>query len=348
MLGHTTIAARVAVLKPGLLETRPRTALPCVKYEPISDFFQDLGHSLRLSSNVGRDRFMGTTNSAEGDAPVHGNRSKGRSTPVAGMGRPNICSNRGTRCQALTCKICKTRTTSRFNPRSTITRASVGASLWLIRSLEKLIRDPVRGFNQNQQPYQPQPIQQHLGPPNMQNFPGQTSPMMVSPPMTPLSSGAGDPPSPGEFDQMYPPSPGFYSPSSPAGPGIQDPNARDPAQGQSRTMNMAMHPTGGGTQPIYEDDSDLYADADDDGGVTPLHDLNPNQLQGQNTGGPPTGTSGGHGNGPTDPNQLSSKRPTSSALGPPATCRLNGCDKPVFTDQPTGHRSEYCSQKHRE
>jgi len=208
----------------------------------------------------------------------------------------------------------------------------------------------VRGFSQNQQPYQPQPIQQHLGPPNMQHFPGQTSPMMVSPPMTPLSSGTGDPPSPGEFDPMYPPSPGFYSPSSPAGPGIQDPNAINPAHGPSRTMNMAMHPTGGGTQPNYEDDSDLYADADDDGGATPLYGLNPNQLQGegQNTGGPPTGTSGGHGNGSIDPNQLSSKRPTSTASGSSATCRLNGCDKPVFTDPTTGHRSEYCSQKHRE
>jgi len=127
---------------------------------------------------------------------------------------------------------------------------------------------------------------------------------------------------------------------------------------------MAMHPTGGGTHP---DDSDLYADAESDGALTPIHDHGPNQLQsqGQNPGGPPPihaqaqfsiqvttpPTNGGHGNGnrdQTDPNQSSSNRPTSNASGSSATCRLNGCDKPAFVDATTQHQSEYCSQRHRE
>lgn len=331
---------------------------------------------------MGRDRFTRTTNSAEGSAPIHGRRCKGRSTPV-GVCHPNTCSNSGTRCHLPTRKICKTHTATRFNTRRTFTRPPVSASLGFIRFLEKLTGDPVKGLvggynglvSRNQHPHPPQPIQQHLGPQNMQQFPGRASPMMISPPITPMSSGTGSPPSPGAFDQMSPTSPGFnqqyYSPSSPTGPGIQDFNTsgQNFPLPQSRTMGMAMHPTGGGTHPNHEDDSDLYADANDDGEVTPNYDHSPNQFQGQgqNIGGPPpihaqaqfsiqvttppTGTSGGHGNGnrdPTDPNQSTLKRPTSGASGSSATCRLDGCDKPVFMDQTTGLQSEYCSQSHRE
>ena len=136
-------------------------------------------------------------------------------------------------------------------------------------------------------------------------------------------------------------------------------------------MNMAMNPASGGAQPAHDDDSDLYADADEDQMATPNFEHSPNhfQGQGQNTGGslpiqaqaqahfsiqvttPSTGPGGGQGNGdqnPTDPNHSSSNRSMSNASGSSATCRLNGCDKPVFVDPETNHRSEYCSQKHRE
>ena len=63
--------------------------------------------------------------------------------------------------------------------------------------------------------------------------------------------------------------------------------------------------------------------------------------------GPPT-EAGGGGQGNRDQNNFPSQQPTSTSLGPPSTCRLNGCSEPVLVDKIANNTSEYCSQRHRE
>lgn len=110
-------------------------------------------------------------------------------------------------------------------------------------------------ISQNHQPQPPQQQQQQPGPPNpphMQQVSGPTSPdpSMISPPITPISSGMGgptppgmgDPTPPGSFDPMSPGTPTpttpglnqrYYStPSTPTNPGTQDPNANGQTNGQ--------------------------------------------------------------------------------------------------------------------
>jgi len=173
----------------------------------------------------------------------------------------------------------------------------------------------------------------------------------ISPPISPVSSGAG-----GTMSTGTPPSPGlgqqYYSPSSPTSPEIQDLDTNDQINGQhfsspqfptqhtsnksstsgqmSKTMSMAVDsptdPTGGG-----DFDYDFYPDED------PVDSLPP--------------SAGGHGNGnwdPSDPNHVPSQQSTSTSFGSSMTCRLKGCQKPVFVDPVTHHQSEYCSQRHRE
>jgi len=143
---------------------------------------------------------------------------------------------------------------------------------------------------------------------------------MVSPPITPMSSGGslmslgmGGPMQLGTFDPMSPrtptpTSPGlneqYYSPSSPTGPGIQDPNANSQINGQyfsspslpvphiskqnstpgqkSKTMSMAMNPQKNttGGGGIKSSYDDPRAHADPD--QDPTATSNSNQF----TGGP--------------------------------------------------------------
>jgi hypothetical protein len=71
------------------------------------------------------------------------------------------------------------------------------------------------------------------------------------------------------------------------------------------------------------------------------------QFLSQNTSSPTAAGGGGNGNrNPNDPIYS----PDSPSSGPPApaTCRLNGCNKPVFVDSVSNLPNEYCSQTHRE
>lgn len=257
----------------------------------------------------------------------------------------------------------------------------------------------------SQQPQPPQQPQQQFG--HMQQVSGPTSPnpMMISPPITPMSSGGSftsdpgvsGPMPPGSFDPMSsgtstPTSPGlnqqYYSPSPPTSPGIQDPTGQHfspppystpstskqnsiPGQ-KSKTMGMAMNSTGGGgTQSGPDQNSDPHADADPDQDQTATSNLyaNPSWFPGQdqNAGGPvpvqaqaqaqfstqvtspPTGAGGNGKWDPNDPNLFPPRQLTSNNSGPsPTTCRLKGCNKPVFVDPVTHHQSEYCSHRHRE
>jgi len=120
-------------------------------------------------------------------------------------------------------------------------------------------------------------------------------------------------------------------------------------------MNSHTNPTG--------DDPNLDSRADPDQDPTATSDnyQHPSQFSGQNQAqaqaqfsvqvrSPPTGT-GGHGNrgwDPSDPDHLPSQQSTSTSSGPPTTCRLKGCNKPVSVDPATHYQSEYCSQRHRE
>ena len=229
---------------------------------------------------------------------------------------------------------------------------------------------------------------------------------MISPPITPMSSGMGSPMSPGMGNHMPPPGMGgpissgmstgsnqhFYDPSSPSSPGFQDPNAIGQTTGQhfptpthppqhassqsttpgqiSNTMSMAMDPTNGGNPPSYDPYDPNYDPMNQDPVANSNHHLDPSQFPGQNqnNGGPPpvqtqvqaqfslqvssppTGP-GGHMNGnwdPSDPMNFPSQPSTSTSSGAFPTCRLNGCNKPVYVDPVTQHESEYCTRKHRE
>ncbi|KAF9643751.1 hypothetical protein BDM02DRAFT_3191258 [Thelephora ganbajun] len=246
---------------------------------------------------------------------------------------------------------------------------------------------------------QPQPPQQQQqpGPPNppyVQQVSGPISPnpQMISPPITPMSSGMGSPMSPGMSGPMLPGtfspmSPGtptptapglnqqYYNASTPTSPWIQDPNADNQTNGQhfssphfpvpsapkqSKAMKMAMSP------PTYSANDDTQLDYDPDD-FDPDEDPNQDPTMTLNhTGGPipiqariqiqvsslPMGA-GGHGNqnwNPSDPNNFPPQRVTSTSTpsGSFATCRLKGCDKPIYVDPATHHQSEYCSQRHRE
>jgi len=131
------------------------------------------------------------------------------------------------------------------NPPSNLTQPPQGFNqggglIGIVNGLKSLV-------SHSQQPQQQQPGP--LNPPHMQQVSGPTSPdpMMISPPITPMSSGMGSPMSagmggsmlPGAFDQMSPETPTtpglnqqYYSPSSPASPGFQDPNTNDQTNGQ--------------------------------------------------------------------------------------------------------------------
>ena len=231
---------------------------------------------------------------------------------------------------------------------------------------------------------QPQPPQQYPGTANhpyMQQVSGRISPnpSMISPPVTPMSSGMGTPIYPGMDDPMGfdPMSPGmstpttsnqqYYdlSPTDPDANGQHFPSPHIPGQGptpgqHSKTTDMAVdpstNPTDGDDQTDYDPNFDPHADPNQDpaaasnhrpGGLAPIH------AQAQLTArvsSPPIGA-GGHGNGywdPNDPNNFPSHQSTSTSSGSSTTCRLKGCNKPVFVDPTTHHRSEYCSQRHRE
>jgi len=218
---------------------------------------------------------------------------------------------------------------------------------------------PSQGFNQGNTRYS------RLAPgPNSQG------PMMISPPITPNPSGGslmsprmGGPIPSGQFDPispgtLTPTSSGFdqqfYSPTSPTSPGIQD---LDP-NNQTKRQYPPSPPLPG--LPISERNSAPGQRSKTDPMATSNHYSNSNQLP----GGPvpiqtqarvsiqvtstPSG-SGGHGNGNWDPSDnFSSQQSTSTSSGPPTTCRLKGCNKPVFVDSATHQQSEYCSQRHRE
>lgn len=66
---------------------------------------------------------------------------------------------------------------------------------------------------------------------------------------------------------------------------------------------------------------------------------------------PPYMRSGGNGSGdlnPSDPDLAASLKCMSNSSSTSSTCRLNGCNKPVFVDPANNIPSEYCSQRHRE
>ena len=145
------------------------------------------------------------------------------------------------------------------------------------------------------------------------------------------------------------------------------PGQKSKTTSTAMNVNPQMNSTGGGgIQSSHDPDSDLYAhaDPDQDPTATSNHYPNSNWFPGrdQNTStgpaqaqarhsiqatSPPTGA-GGHGNRNWDPSNLPSQRSTSTSPGPPTTCRLKGCNKPVFVDPVTHSQSEYCSQRHRE
>ena len=275
---------------------------------------------------------------------------------------------------------------------------SSGAVKGLVSTIKGLVSQ-----NQQPQPYQqlqpPQPPQQYPGavnPPYLQQIPGHISPNppLISPPITPMSSGMNSPMSSGMGGLMSPgmstPSTSnqqYYDPPSPTSPDIQDPDVNDQTNGQhspphqlpgsyipsqsstsgqkSKTMNVAMKPpmnsTGGGN---YDPNFDPHADPNHDPMVTSSQFSGP----GQNTGGslpiqaqahaqltvqvtsPPV-SAGGHGNGywdQNDPNNFLPQQSTLNSSNSSMTCRLNGCNKPVFVDPATHYQSEYCSQRHRE
>ena len=212
----------------------------------------DLGRSLRLFSNVARGRFIRVTSSAEETAPTPGRRRTDRSTLVDAANL-NMGNSSGARCHPLIRKILPI---TRFSPCKVSTKVAV-VSLFTISlslCLRNLTWSTVQGFvkglkglvSQGQQPQSPQQPQQQPG--HMQQVSGSTS-MMISPPITPMSSGGsntsdpgvGGPMPPGSFDPMSPgtptpTSPGlnqqYYSPSSPTSPGIQDPDASSQTTGQ--------------------------------------------------------------------------------------------------------------------
>jgi len=176
--------------------------------------------------------------------------------------------------------------------------------------------------------------------PAIQSQPKSTTPdpSMISPPITPMSSGMGNstgmstPTTPGTNQQ-------YHTPPSPTSPGLPDPNA----SGQkSRTMTQS-NSTGGDNH--NDPDFDPYADQNqvqNTGGAVPIQAQAQFSIQ---VNSPVVG----HGNGnwdPSDPNNFPSQHSTRS--NPSATCRLSGCDNPVFVDPVTRRAGEYCSQRHRE
>ena len=216
----------------------------------------DLSRLLRFFSNAVRNRFIRAINSAEGTVPIPGRRCTDRLI-LAGVANLNMGNNRGTKSHPLTRKILPV---TRFSPRKVSTKAAavslfaIALSRYLGNLTQGIVMNFVRGLvSPSQQPQPPQQPQQRSGPSNpqyTQQVPGPTSPnpMMISPPITPMSSGGslkslgmGGPMSSGMFDPMSPGTPTpttpglnqqYYSPSSPTSPGIQDPNANNQANGQ--------------------------------------------------------------------------------------------------------------------
>ena len=173
-------------------------------------------------------------------------------------------------------------------------------------------------------------------------------PTLISPPITPMSSGMS-----GSTGTHTPTTPGlnqqYYTPSSPTSPSLPDPNANGQTNGsKSRTMAIATSQPNSGGGDNSDPDFDPYADPNH-GQVT--HGTVPVQAQAQvsiqvNT---PVMGAGGHGNGnwdPNDPNNFPSQQPAWPKSA--STCRLNGCENPVFVDPVTRRAGEYCSQRHRE
>jgi len=193
---------------------------------------------------------------------------------------------------------------------------------------------------QNSQSQQSQPQQQKSTTPD---------PTLISPPITPMSSGmsgmsgsTGTPTTPG-LNQPY------YTPPSPTSPGLPDPNANGQTNGsKSRTMTIATSQTNSGGGDNNDTDFDPYADPNH-GQVTT--GAVPIQAQAQvsiQVNSPVMGA-GGHGNGnwdPSDPNNFPSQQSTWPKSS--STCRLNGCENPVFVDPVTRRAGEYCSKRHRE
>ena len=211
--------------------------------------------------------------------------------------------------------------------------------------------------------------------------PGTFDPMSPGTP-TPTSPGLNQQ----YYTPSSPTSPGIQDPntnnytngqnlSPPPFPALHIPK-QDTTPGQeSKTVNKAtnpgMNPACGDTKSSHEPNSDPHDDSDEDSmGETPSQYSNSNQFpgQGQGTGGyfpaqaqaqaqfsvhvtsPPTGA-GGHGNGnwgPGNVNNFPSQPFTSTSSSPSTTCRLKGCNKPVFVDPVTHLESEYCSHRHRE
>jgi len=170
-------------------------------------------------------------------------------------------------------------------------------------------------------------------------------PSMISPPITPMSSGMGN-----STGMSTPTTPGtnqhYHTPPSPTSPGLPDPNA---GGHKSRTTGIATSQSNSTGGDNHDDpDFDPYADQNqvqNTGGVIPIQAQAQFSIQ---VNSPVMGT-GGHGNGgwdPNDPNNFPSQHSTRS--NPSATCRLNGCDNPVFVDPVSRRAGEYCSQRHRE
>ena len=61
-----------------------------------------------------------------------------------------------------------------------------------------------------------------------------------------------------------------------------------------------------------------------------------------------TAVYGNGGQDSNDPDHFPSQQPAPSSSDPPSTCRLDGCNRPVFVDKVAKNISEYCSQGHRE
>ena len=184
-------------------------------------------------------------------------------------------------------------------------------------------------------------VSQHSQSQSQQQKSATPDPTLISPPITPMSSGmsssTGTPTTPG-LNQPY------YTPPSPTN-GLPDPNANGQTNGsKSRTLAIATsqpNSTGGDNN---DPDFDPFTDPNH-GQVTT--GAVPVQAQAQVS--IQVNTAGGHGNGnwdPSDPNNFPSQQstwPKSSSV-----CRLNGCENPVFVDPVTRRAGEYCSQRHRE
>lgn len=137
-----------------------------------------------------------------------------------------------------------------------------------------------------------------------------------------------------------------HDPLSPPTPLLPDDLNQSSTLGQSTniTMNSPANSTLFGRQPVGPD-PDILTDPKRDQTVTSNSNGGPISVQAQPQARLPAQIAPPPSNGPTlfpsDPYIL-------NFPGPPSTCRLNGCDKPVCAGPSIDRPNEYCSQSHRE